>query len=142
MKRVMVMLMVGTFAFVLAGCGGGDTETAAPATSAPAPAEPPATEPVVAPEPEPAPAAAGSIAGTSWKIDEFEIAFKEDGAMVIKGGPLAAIMPNGAPGTYKIEGGQIEVSAVGQTKRGTWDGEKLIVDGIEAEKVEATASPS
>lgn len=130
----------------------------APAPEAPAAPEAPVAAPEVAPAPEPAPApeapvmdgaAAPAAApavpgevdpqlakliGTTWMIDDIEANFKDATTVALKGGPLAAIMPNGLDATYTYENGTITVSAVGSTKTGTWDGTTLVIDGKTATK--------
>jgi len=105
---------------------------AAPAPVAAAPAAPAAAAPA-------APAAPldplqQKLVGTSWKLGEIEAAFTDGSKVKLKGGPLKDIMPQGLDAKYTYErdpsgNGLITVSALGQTKKGTWDGEKLVMDG-------------
>lgn len=117
---------------------------AAPATEA-APAAPAEAAPVAAPvEAAPAtapaadaaaaPAAAGdpaALVGTTWKLGDFTINFKDAAKVNIKGGPF----PDGMDADYKVENGNLSVSVMGQTKTGKWDGTTLTIDDKAAEKL-------
>jgi hypothetical protein len=147
MKKVLVTVLAGIFIVTMAGCGGpkeeaapagpGTEEQAAPAPSQP-PAAPPAEEAPAAPAEESAEAAPAAeeggtgLVGTKWKLDEYVIEFQDDTQVLVKGGQIATLMPDGATGEYKIEDGKFSVSILGMTKSGTWDGDKLVVDGVEA----------
>ncbi len=151
MKKILVTLIVAVFALSIAGCGGGGEEkpaekaapdaveapkteesSSAPKAPAPAPAEKPAEAASAA---KPAEAAADTLMGTTWKVGEYEIAFQSGNKITAKGGKIAAIMPDGIAGTYKLEGNNVTVSAVGETQKGTWDGTKLVIEGATGEKV-------
>jgi hypothetical protein len=127
-----------------------------------APAQPPASAsaPAVLPspnpaQPQPAQSAVGSgaqsgeaakpaattadpllekLIGTSWQLGDFLVTFQDSGNVVIKGKPVEQIAPSGLPGKYSLNNGIIEISAMGQSKSGTWDGEKLVVDGMVGKK--------
>jgi hypothetical protein len=125
-----------------------DEAVAPPATEAPAttatPAEAPSTEaaattatetPAAAPATEAAPAAATpagatGLEGSTWKIGEFTVLFKDATTINVKGGPV----PDGIDGTYKVENGNITINVLTETKTGTWDGKTLVIDGKNAEK--------
>ncbi|MBI3117822.1 MAG: hypothetical protein HYZ00_03995 [Candidatus Hydrogenedentes bacterium] len=122
----------------------------APAEPAPtpAPAEPAPAPAPAEPAPAPAPGAAAAPAavpgeldpqqakliGTSWQVGDVEAAFQDGDTVMLKGGQIAGIMPDGLEAQYKYEGGKITLSALGQERTGTWDGEKLVVDGNVATK--------
>lgn len=72
------------------------------------------------------------LVGTKWQAGEFELNFTDKEKVMIKGGPLAAIAPDGLEATYTFDGTVLQVTAMGQTKTGTWDGTKLVLDGAEA----------
>lgn len=103
----------------------------APKEEAPAATPAPAPAPEAAPAPEKAePAVVGAtLVGSTWKIGEFTATFKDDTTVSLKGGPLAAIAPNGLDAKYTLADGKVTVSAMGQTKSGTFDGTNLIIDG-------------
>lgn len=117
-------------------------EEAAPAEpmdAAPAePVDPAATPPVVdgAAAPADAPAADGAadasgLVGTKWKYDAYTAEFAADNVLNVAMGEMKV------PGEYKLgEDGTIEISAMGSSFSGTWDGEKLTINGDELEKVE------
>lgn len=149
MKSLFSLTLVLAATLTFAACGGKST---------PAPAPTPAAKPVVPPAPatapaaeapkqvdgsvNPAPAAAEAVdpavqklVGTTWAMpDGVEFTFKDSNTALAKGGMIAAISPNGLPVTFTYKDGKIEFSAMGRTKVGTWDGEKLIVEGAPATK--------
>lgn len=148
MKKLLATLLVGVFVVVMAGCSGG-AKDAAPAgggteeTVAPPPAGTVETPPAALADPaveapggtaaaDPAAAGATGLAGTKWQLGEYVVDFKDDGKVLVKGGQIATLMPDGAEGEYKVEDGKFSVSVLGQSFNGTWDGSKLVVDGNEA----------
>ncbi|MDX9974269.1 MAG: hypothetical protein RBU21_14895 [FCB group bacterium] len=108
----------------------------APAEAAPAEAAPVEAAPVEAApatDAAAAPAAAGdpaALVGTTWKLGDFTLNFKDAAKVNIKGGPF----PDGMDADYKVVDGAFTVSVMGQTKTGTWDGTALIIDEKAAEK--------
>ena len=157
MNKWMSLCLSAAVVVMMTACGGSPaTETpAAPETKTETPAPAPAVEPAPAPAAEPAPAAAPAadsavtpepaaaadpLAGTSWKGPEYTVTFKGNGVCMASGGQLADIAPDGLEATYKIDAaGAVEVSAMGNTFTGTFDGTKLIVDGAEYAKQDAAA---
>ncbi len=152
MKRLLTLLLVGVFMVGMAGCSG-DTKDAAPAGSdagesvAPAsegasaevsddlseaPGEEAGETPGETAAAEPAAAGTTGLAGTKWQLGDYEIDFKDEGKVLVKGGQIATLVPDGAEGEYKVEDGKFSVSILGQSFNGTWDGSKLVVDGNEA----------
>ncbi len=148
MKKLLATLLVGVFVVMMAGCSGG-AKDAAPAggeteeTLAPPPAGTVETPPAAPVEPaveapgdtaaaDPAAAGAAGLSGTKWQLGEYVVDFKDDGKVLVKGGQIATLMPDGAEGEYKVEDGKFSVSVLGQSFNGTWDGSKLVVDGNEA----------
>ena len=116
-------------------------EEAAPAEAVPAEAAPveEAVEAVVETAAEAveemkeeATAAAGGLVGSKWEYDGIALEFKEGNKVFLKGGPLAALAPDGTEADYTLDGEKFSVSVLGQTYTGTYDGTKLIVDGKEA----------
>ena len=146
MKKVLATLLVGLFVVVMAGCSGGAKEEVAPPArgtaeppAAPAPEETPAAglsapgeAPAAAPEAAPAAGGTGSLVGTKWQLGDFTVEFQDESNVLVKGGQIATLMPDGAKGEYKVEDGKFSVSILGMTKSGTWDGKKLVVDDTEA----------
>jgi len=102
----------------------------APAPAAPAPAAPAATAPATAPAAPAAPAASADspLVGTNWVLDDYKVTFKDATTFSLKIGQ----MPQGIDGTYTLKDGVLEIKAMGMTKKGTFDGTKLTVDGKEA----------
>ena len=72
------------------------------------------------------------MVGTKWQLGDFTVEFQDESKVLIKGGQIATLMPDGATGEYKVEDGKFSVSVLGMTKSGTWDGKKLVVDDTEA----------
>ncbi len=146
MKKVLATLLAGLCVVVMAGCSGGAKEEAAPPArgtaeppAAPAPEETPAAglsapgeAPAAAPEAAPAAGGTGSLVGTKWQLGDFTVEFQDESNVLVKGGQIATLMPDGAKGEYKVEDGKFSVSILGMTKSGTWDGKKLVVDDTEA----------
>ena len=75
-----------------------------------------------------------ALVGTTWVVGDFQARFLDGDTVFIAGTPLAEIAPAGMEAPYTIADGVIEVSAAGETKAGTWDGETLMMDGVVAEK--------
>jgi hypothetical protein len=73
----------------------------------------------------------GGLAGTTWKLGDLTVTFKDASNLVAKGGPVAAIAPNGMEATYSIKDTLLEITVptMGITKTGTFDGTKLVIDG-------------
>lgn len=72
------------------------------------------------------------LVGTKWTYDEINLEFREGNKVFLKGGPLAALAPDGTEADYTLDGEKFEVNVLGETYTGTFDGEKLTVDGKEA----------
>lgn len=124
MKKLLATLLVGVFVVVMAGFSGGAKDAA--------PADPAVEAPGGTAAADPAAAGATGLAGTKWQLGEYVVDFKDDGKVLVKGGQIATLMPDGAEGEYKVEDGKFSVSVLGQSFNGTWDGSKLVVDGNEA----------
>lgn len=71
------------------------------------------------------------LAGTTWQIDAYKVTFKE-------GGETEAIV-NGQTmkGTWKLDGSRLTISGGGETYIGTFDGERLYVEGMAGKLLEA-----
>lgn len=114
------------------------TEEAAPADpmdAAPAePADPAATPPAVdgaAAPADDASADASGLVGTKWKYDAYTAEFAADNVLNVSMGEMKI------PGEYKLgEDGSVEISAMGSSFTGNWDGTTLTIDGQALEKVE------
>ncbi len=142
MRKTMLVSVVVLLALGLCACGG-KSEEPAPAPAAPPAATPPAPPAATPPAPPALPAAAAAAApvadvsdpihqkliGTAWTVGDFEIAFQDAAGILLKGGPLKDIAPNGLKGQYTYKDGAVTITAMGQSKTGTWDGEKLVIDG-------------
>lgn len=155
-KRLFCLGVTLALAVVLGACSGSTTAPTVPPDKpvekapaaekpkAPTPAPAPVAPPPATSQAAPAPAAAAPAAnmdplqqklvGTSWKLDEIEAAFIDGSKVKLKGGPIKDFMPQGLDAKYTYErdpsgNGLITVSALGQSKKGTWDGEKLVMDG-------------
>jgi len=80
--------------------------------------------------------APNELVGTKWNVGEYEVEFKNNTTVLVKGGQINDLAPEGVEGAYTLEDGRIEVEVLGETRVGTWDGEKLVVDGAEGTKIE------
>lgn len=84
-----------------------------------------------------APAAGGDdtaakLIGTKWEIGEYKLDFKDDKTVHLNGGQLTLLTGGqGLNGSYTLVDGKLTVSAMGQTREGSWDGAKLVFDGTE-----------
>lgn len=132
MMRFCLIASATALAFVLvAGC----TQPPGPAETGKAPNTPASTTPLTlqgtAPEAQEAPQ---SLVGTTWKVGEYTASFQTGQDVLVKGGPISD--PAGAKGTYTIQADKniIEVTILGRTQAGTWDGTKLTMDGFEGVK--------
>ncbi len=72
------------------------------------------------------------LVGTKWTHKGIELTFKEGNKVHLKGGPVAALSPDGVEADYTLEGDKIEVSVMGESHSGTFTDGKLVVDGEEA----------
>lgn len=157
MKHCMSLLLIFALAAAISACGGKPEESAKTPTPTPTPAvtptpapAPPAPVPVPAAPveateaaattesaveetaeeaPQPVDALHEKLVGTSWMLSDIHVQFLDAKKVVMKGGPINALAPNGITADYSYKEGIVEVTALGQTKSGTWDGEKLVVDG-------------
>lgn len=80
-------------------------------------------------------AGTGELVGTTWQVGEFIATFYEPPDVLLKGGRINETHPEGVMGTYTIEDGIIEVGALDQSRVGTFDGARLVIDGIEGVKL-------
>lgn len=113
MIRLSLSLVVGLIP-LLAAVGCAPTEEEAPLV-------PPAT-----------PGAAEDLAGTTWEVEGYVLAFEDPPDVHISG--EAVPFPGGVDGEFSVENGIIRVGALGRYERGTWDGTVLVFEGMEAVK--------
>ena len=120
-----------------------EPEVVAPEEAAPAeapvsevPAEPAVTEAEesAAAAPDATDPQHALLIGTTWTLGDMELNFKDASTLTISGGPVAMLAPDGLDAAYTYAAGALEVSAVGQTRTGTWDGSALTFDGQTAER--------
>ena len=81
---------------------------------------------------------AASIQGTKWTAGEFTMEFKDDKTVHVNGGPLTMMTAGqGLDAEYTIDGdGKVVITAMGQTREGSWDGTQLEFDGTIAAAAE------
>lgn len=72
---------------------------------------------------------------TTWKVGGTYITFIAPDKAHVRGGPIAAIAPDGLKVSVRYGAGEIGFSALGQDRSGTWDGSRLIIDGFRAKRV-------
>ena len=75
------------------------------------------------------PAEHAALVGTTWIVGEYTARFLGPDKVYIGGKPLAEIAPEGLEADYTYKDGRLEISAADKVKTGTWDGDKLVVDG-------------
>jgi len=116
----------------------------------PSPFDTPSVEPP--PEPAPAPEAAApaepatpaiseagatdathaALIGTEWTAKGVEATFVAADRVHLKGGPVQ-MFPDGIEAQYTYsEDGTLELTLMGNTLSGSWDGEQLVIDGERA----------
>jgi HEAT repeat protein len=86
--------------------------------------------PVAEPAATPTPPATTGLEGSTWKLGDFELTFKDATTFHLKGGSV----PEGMDVDYKVEDGVFTATVMDQTKTGTWDGTTLTIDDKKAEK--------
>jgi hypothetical protein len=138
MKKSMATMLVAVLVCVgLTACGGKSSDkpgkhahhqrNTAPAATTPT--QPAAEQPAGA-----ADATQQKLIGTTWQVGDIQVTFTSANKVKLAGGPIANAAPNGLDADYSYQNGTLEVTALGQTKNGTWDGDKLVVDGNVAVK--------
>jgi hypothetical protein len=85
--------------------------------------------PLVPPE---NPGTAEELAGTTWEVEGYVLAFEEPPEVHISG--EAVPFPGGVDGSFSVENGIIRVGALGRSHEGTWDGVNLVFEGVAAAK--------
>ena len=77
------------------------------------------------------------LIGTVWRLEEFHLTFQEPPDVVIRGEIIEQEGYDEVTGVYTVdEDGIIRVSALNESRVGTWDGENLIIDGITGEPLD------
>ena len=72
-----------------------------------------------------------SLVLSKWRFEEFDIDFITPNKLLIKGGIVKKVAPEGIIAEYKIyDDGVIEIMVMGMIKTGLWDGKKLVIDGL------------
>ena len=82
------------------------------------------------PSPEPAsgPATAEALHGTGWYLDDFFVMFEAPDKVKLMTIRVDVVTTVG--GTYTVKDGIIEVTVLQQIRAGTWDGSRLVIDGM------------
>lgn len=78
----------------------------------------------------PLPATAEGLSGTKWQLDDIVLEFGTPPDLVISGDAVPFGKPLNAK--YVVNNGIIEITAMGKTRAGTWDGRAMVIDGIDA----------
>ncbi|MCX8064805.1 MAG: hypothetical protein N3G21_06490 [Candidatus Hydrogenedentes bacterium] len=72
-----------------------------------------------------------TLIGTKWKFEEFDMEFFDVDRVLIKGGIVKKVSPEGIVAEYRVyDDGVIEIMVMGMIKTGMWDGKKLVIDGL------------
>ena len=80
--------------------------------------------------------AGNALAGTTWAIGDVTVTFRDESSFFAKGDVVAQFAPDGIEGAYTLEGNIVELSGLGQTMTGTFDGATLVIDGKTAVRQE------
>jgi hypothetical protein len=75
----------------------------------------------------------GSLEGHVWQIAPVAFVFQSGSHVIVRGGPLSESMSHGAPGTYALEDGTLELEVLGRVYAGSWTGLALTLDDRVAE---------
>lgn len=73
-----------------------------------------------------------SLEGHTWQIGSIDFTFQKGNHVVVRGGHLVEPMPTGAPGLYTLEGRELTLDVLGREYAGSWDGNRLVLNGKEA----------
>jgi len=77
-----------------------------------------------------------AIIRTSWKLGDKTITFKTPAFFHIESDAINANFPGGLDGQYRIDlDGKITTEMGGTIDGAVWDGEKLVLDGVEAVRI-------
>ncbi|MFP6581740.1 MAG: hypothetical protein VCD00_04215 [Candidatus Hydrogenedentota bacterium] len=114
----MKYLMCSMICMFTAGCA----ESTDPEPMVPAPG------PRIAPLPLAVYQGDGSLVGHTWQSGPLTFIFQPGDNVLVRGGQLVESMPTGAPGTYSKDGGMLELSVLGRTYTGAWDGAVLTLN--------------
>ena len=81
----------------------------------------------------PLPATAEGLSHSTWKLDDIVLEFGTPPELTITGKGT----PFGKPlkGSYTVQNGIVEITALGHTRAGTWNGRAMVIDGMDAEFV-------
>ncbi len=75
----------------------------------------------------------GRLEGHVWQVSPVAFVFQSGNHVIVRGGPLSESMPHGAPGTFELEDGVLEIEVLGRDYLGTWNGGELAIDERVAE---------
>ncbi|HOE65500.1 MAG TPA: hypothetical protein PLO62_03150 [Candidatus Hydrogenedentes bacterium] len=130
MKRAWNICLTILLAAPLGACSqpGEKTEILAPPSSTSAP-EASSSSAGAEPSTQGADASGASLVGKTWQLDKFTLSFTSEKDMIVRGGPVDSIAPNGLTASYSVDKGIFKAVALGKTYTGTWDGTNLVVDG-------------
>ena len=131
LSTVLFLCVSGVFVLLTlasSGCGGKEEEKPKAEIKSvtlvkPTPQTPKALEPP------------NALSGSAWKVGDFEILFRDNTRVLVKGGELGKLNPGGVEGRYWLKDGVLEISVMGQTRKGSFDDKGLIVEGAAGEKV-------
>jgi hypothetical protein len=116
-------MTMGLMVILALGCG---------STSSTQPQEE-AAAPVATTNPTPAKI---SLAGTSWTWQNFLISFTDEKNALVRGPAVVSSYPTGLDATYTLKDSVVEVHALDEIRKGTFDGQKLIIENEGATRVE------
>ena len=133
MKKLLACLLMLSVIVAIGACSNDDGDAGSSAGTTPGqrsvPAPTGASGSATKSATDGAPMMAADLVGTVWVYDGMTITFMDDSKLLLKGGVVEDVAPEGLDGTYTLKDGIIEVSALDITKSGTFDGKTMVVDG-------------
>mgnify|MGYP007073335595 CR=1 FL=1 len=88
------------------------------------------------PRPPETPGTLKALADTTWRAGDFTFAFEPGGHLIVRGGHFDDLAKAGVPGRVVNRSGVLTIEILGRTTYGTWDGETLIIEDVEADRLE------
>ena len=134
MSRILSVLFLVALTVTFTGCRKSVDKTPPPQT--------PAVDKTPIPEPEEKTALerarkktavevkdTSGLKGTKWEVGGNLLEFQDGFKILLTSEQLSKRHPNGLGGTYEVKGKKLIITIMGGTSDGSWDGEKLTLDG-------------
>ena len=85
----------------------------------------------------PVAASAVQLENSTWYAAPYVIQFLAREKVLVSGGDVAGIAPDGAEGTYSLRDGKVHVKVMDESRDGEFDGSSLTFDGRPAVRLES-----